>query len=244
MKNILIIICFAFAGSNAAAQDQFISKAKIEFEVKCNIQAHMGNSVWMQNMKDKFPKFSVNYFDYIFADDKSIFKFNRTGNSQKIPSWFDITSEDNVWYNDHAAGTSTDIKDMWGNLYVLKDSLPAIQWKIENEHRDIAGFNCKKAVGKIFDSVYIFAFYTDEITISGGPMNINGLPGMILGLTIPRMHTSWIATRVMVNNVDQAKIAAPSKGKVKNTTEVKKIIADQMKDEGDRDDWYFWRMFL
>jgi GLPGLI family protein len=35
------------------------------------------------------------------------------------------------------------------------------------------------------EDVYVFAFYTDDITtISGGPCSINGLPGMILGLTI------------------------------------------------------------
>ena len=67
----------------------------------------------------------------------------------------------------------------------------------------IAGFNCRKAVTKIFDSVYVFAFYTDEIIISGGPCSINGLPGMILGVTIPRLYTSWIATKVMLNGVDE-----------------------------------------
>ena len=55
----------------------------------------------------------------------------------------------------------------------------------------------------MFDSVYVFAFYTDEIIIPGGPCSINGLPGMILGVTIPRLYTSWIATKVSVNSVDE-----------------------------------------
>ena len=54
----------------------------------------------------------------------------------------------------------------------------------------------------MFDSVYVFAFYTDEIMISGGPCSINGLPGMIMGVSIPRLYTSWIATKVMLEGVD------------------------------------------
>ena len=78
-----------------------------------------------------------------------------------------------------------------------------MEWRLTNENRVIAGFNCRKAVAKIFDSVYVFAFYTDEILIPGGPCSINGLPGMILGVTIPRLFTSWIATKVTLTGVDE-----------------------------------------
>ena len=76
-----------------------------------------------------------------------------------------------------------------------------IKWKLTNENMVIAGFNCRKAEAVIFDSVYIFAFYSEELMIPGGPASINGLPGLILGLTIPRMYISYVATKVMVNDV-------------------------------------------
>ena len=47
-------------------------------------------------------------------------------------------------------------------------------------------------------------------------MGINGLPGMILGLTIPRMFTSYIATTVQVTGIDVKKITLPQKGKKKD----------------------------
>ncbi len=90
---------------------------------------------------------------------------------------------------------------MYGSSIIVQDSIKNIQWKLSNETRMIAGFNCRKATGKIFDSVYVFAFYTDEILIPGGPASINGLPGTILGVTIPRLFTSWIATKVSVTSV-------------------------------------------
>jgi GLPGLI family protein len=47
--------------------------------------------------------------------------------------------------------------------------------------------------------MFMYCFFTDDITISGGPCSINGLPGMILGLTIPRLYTSYVATKVDVS---------------------------------------------
>src|SRR5688572_5179859 len=95
-------------------------------------------------------------------------------------------------------------KNVYGSNFNVEDSIPAIQWKLSNENRMIAGFNCRKATGIIMDSVYVFAFFTEEIMIPGGPCSISGLPGMILGLTIPRLYTSYIATKIMVNDVDVA----------------------------------------
>jgi GLPGLI family protein len=72
-------------------------------------------------------------------------------------------------------------KNVWGSNFNVEDSLPHLEWRLTNENRVIAGFNCRKAVAKMFDSVYVFAFYTDEILIPGGPCTIHVLPGMILG---------------------------------------------------------------
>ena len=113
-----------------------------------------------------------------------------------------------------------------------------------NETRQIAGFNCRKAVGKLFDSVYVFAFYTDEITTSGGPMSLHGLPGMIMGITIPRMFTSWVATKLQVNGIDDKKIVAPTKGKKKKAKELQETVVKATKDWGSYGQHRVWQIFL
>ena len=113
-----------------------------------------------------------------------------------------------------------------------------------NETREIAGFNCRKAIGKLFDSVYVFAFYTDEITVSGGPMSLHGLPGMILGITIPRMFTSWVATKLEVNGIDTKKIVAPTKGKKRKAKELQPTIVEATKDWGSWGRRAVWDIFL
>jgi GLPGLI family protein len=100
----------------------------------------------------------------------------------------------------------------------------------------IAGFNCRKAVSTIFDSVYVFAFYTDEIMISGGPASINGLPGMIMGVTIPRLYTSWIATKVLINNVDEGIIKPVVAKKSYDAKFLETTINDRLSDWTPADD--------
>jgi GLPGLI family protein len=117
-----------------------------------------------------------------------------------------------------------------------------IDWKITNEPRTIAGFECRKAVARIFDSVVVIAFYTDEIMPSSGPESFGGLPGMILGLAIPRLHTTWYATKLELIDVS-GQIIAPKEGKKYTGDQYK----SEMKNFMDRNEWLkkiAWQMTI
>ena len=202
---IYLLALLSYLVFNLYAQ-QFISKATIEYEVKANIKKTMGNNTLDEMLKENLPTFKTGYYTFTFADNKSVYKFDHWDAGPKMPEFLRKSDEDNVWYYDYNAGKFNMQKNVWGSNFNIEDSIPKLEWRITNENRVIAGFNCRKAVAKIFDSVYVFAFYTDEILIPGGPCSINGLPGMILGVTIPRLYTSWIATKVSVNGVNESMI--------------------------------------
>jgi GLPGLI family protein len=179
-----------------------------------------------------------------FNDNKTIYKYDRLNEKDKLP-WGTNNAEDNVWYNDFNNNTRINQKFVFDQTYILADSLMKLDWKVmPNETREIAGFICRKAQAVIFDSVYVFAFYTDEITVSGGPMGIHGLPGMILGITIPRMFTSWIATKLQLNGVNTNIISAPTKGKKKPAEELKQSIQKVSKDWGTWGQQSIWNIFI
>src|SRR5690606_7351082 len=86
--------------------------------------------------------------------------------------------------------------DIGGSPILVQDSLLKVKWKITNEYRNIAGYECRRANGVTLDSVYVVAFYTDQIPTSAGPGTIHGLTGMILGLVVPEQHYNIYATKV------------------------------------------------
>ena len=229
----LIIVLFFFVQQLNA--QLFINKAVIEYEVKVNVKKTIGNGSWAEMLKENMPQFKTGYFLYTFADNKSVYKFDHW-DDKKVPEWLRKSDEENAWYFDHNTGMFNMQKNVYGSNFNVEDSIPVIEWRLTNENRVIAGYNCRKAVGKIMDSVYVFAFYTDEITISGGPCSINGLPGMILGLTIPRMYASWIATKVMVNNVNAGVIKPVTAKKYFTVATLQKTLKDRTKEWVNEDD--------
>lgn len=90
--------------------------------------------------------------------------------------------------------------DIVGQKIIIKDSVKNIKWKITDEYREIAGYNCRRANGITPDSTYVIGFYAVEIPIDGGPESINGLPGLILGLVVPSQHVSYFATKVEITD--------------------------------------------
>ena len=247
----IIIISWMFSFQPSEAQSLFISKAEIEFEVKVNVKKTMGNNSWAEMIKESMPEFKTGYFLYTFADNKSVYKFDHWG-EKKVPEWMRKNDEENIWYFDHAANRFNMQKGVYGSSFNVEDSIPVIHWKLTNENRVIAGFNCRKAVGKIMDSVYVFAFYTDEIMVPGGPCSINGLPGMILGLTIPRLYASWIAIRVNINNVNTAVIKPVVVKKYFTNKSLQLMLKERTKEWFNEDDpdsrkWidqFYWNTLL
>jgi GLPGLI family protein len=96
----------------------------------------------------------------------------------------------------------------------------------------IAGFACRRANAIIMDSIYVVAFYTDEIITPGGPESFTGLPGMILGVALPHEHLTWFATKVQATPVTAAELAAPAKGKKLNNATLKSTMLESLKDWG------------
>ncbi|HEX2630495.1 MAG TPA: GLPGLI family protein [Chitinophagaceae bacterium] len=242
MKKIFFFLLM-LTGYFANAQ-QYINSGMIEFEVRTNNHKTFGDGIFAEMFKDKIPQFTTSWYTYTFKDDKAVYKYDRIDERTKLP-WGTNNAEDNFWFSDYTTNTFANQKFVFDNTYLLTDSLMKIDWRLmPNETREIAGFNCRKAQGIIFDSVYVFAFYTDEITISGGPMGLHGLPGMILGVTIPRMYTSWIATKLQIDNVKYNSIVAPTKGKKKPARELQTTVAEATKDWGTWGQQSIWNIFL
>ena len=220
----------------AFANAQVVENGEIVFEVKTNMKKTLGTSPWAEMMKDKLPNFKTAYYSYSFNKNKSMYRFDHWENKESSSDMMMKSDEKSVWYTDFEKENLIMQKDVFGTSFNIKDSVIKIEWKLSNENRIIAGYNCRKAVGKILDSVYVFAFYTDEITLPGGPCTINGLPGMILGVTIPRLYTSWIATKINTNKLSADIIEPASSKNIFKRSNIAATIDEKTKDWSDGDD--------
>jgi GLPGLI family protein len=198
-----ILISFLFLAQTIHAQ-QFISAGKLTFERKVAQVSLMENlyenggadNIWITEMKKVFPRIVTDYYTLEFNNNSTLFKVEKENLDNKYMLDGLKPSDQNYVYQDFNQGLTTITKSLFENQYIVKDSIKQFQWKITGEVRDIAGFECKKALTKINDSVVVVAFYTDQIIVKGGPENFNGLPGMILGLAVPRLSLTLFATKL------------------------------------------------
>jgi GLPGLI family protein len=94
------------------------------------------------------------------------------------------------------------------------------------------------------DSIYVVAFYTDEILTTGGPESFSGLPGMILGVSLPHQHISWFATKVEAIPIAETQVAAPVKGKKVDNATLKSTIRSSLKNWGKTGQQYMEAILL
>jgi GLPGLI family protein len=242
MKKIFFIIAIALMAQHLPAQAVFLSKGKIEFERRTNIWAGLTGS-FADEIKKSVPQYKTTYFDLIFDGDKAIYKPGRETDNKPVP-FYNTPANDNEVYSNFASDQSVAQKKVFEKTFLIQDSLRHAKWKIKNDFREIAGFNCRRATTIIMDSVFVVAFYTDEITVPGGPESFSGLPGMILGLVINRVHTSWYATKVEVNAVDTKQITPPTKGNKTTDVQLKDELHTLMKNWGDYAQRYIWNIMI
>jgi GLPGLI family protein len=233
MKRLATIIALYLFVQPAAAQASFHPLVKVEFE-KTVYTRQLYKEMepeWYERIKDRLPATTITYFDFIGDTTRSLYKPGRevATDSRMFGSGI---ADRNVVYHDYRAGTVTAQKPVFEETFLVQDSLLKIQWRLTADTRMIAGYECRKAVGIIDDSVAVFAFYTDEILVPGGPETVHGLPGMILGLGLPRIHATWFATRVEVNGINMSTVVPASKGKKVNRTTMIQSLDKVLKNWG------------
>jgi GLPGLI family protein len=233
MKKIFVATLLMVSGFAGNSQETFHSAVKIEFEkvVYVRQQYKELSPEWYEMAKNQLPEQSVNYYHFIGDTEKSFFK-----ESKEAPvnprSWYQPVADKNVVYNDFKAGKTITQKPVFEETFLMEDSLLKIKWKLTADTRTIAGYDCRKAVGFIDDTVAVFAFYTDELLMTGGPEGIHGLPGMILGVGVPRLHTTWFATKIEVNGVNTSTIIPATKGKKVDRKKMITALDDVLKNWG------------
>jgi GLPGLI family protein len=218
-KNIITAFCccalLALSVCGYGQETKFITTGKIIFEKKLNIRKETENDRWLDNVRDKLPQYKTSVYYLYFGEGKT--RYEHSGEpEEKVPYFGEDRSSDDIIFTDLKQGFFNKKMAFFDETFLLSDSIRNIRWQMTNDLRDIAGFECHKAVAVVMDSIYVVAYYTDQITVSGGPLSYCNLPGMILGLAFPRLNTTIFATKVELTPPKPDKLTAPA-GKMKKT---------------------------
>jgi GLPGLI family protein len=244
IRNVIILGLISLISQLTYAQNaRFTTQGIIEYEKKVNMYALLAERI-KKNPDDSFgpkvveeykknnPQFKLLKSTLTFGKDQTLY----TPIAEQVMqnSWYNLPAaqQNNTIYTQTATGTSVAQKKIYEDTYLVKDSTRKINWKITSEIRNIAGYDCRRANALIMDSVYVVAFYTDEIPVSGGPESFSGLPGMILGVALPYEHITWFATSVLDQPVADDKLKAPIKGKPADQKKLIDILKEALKDWG------------
>ena len=246
MKKLLIYIFILSVSIPSYAQ--FYTQGKISFERKISVKRKLETE-----SKDEWVKSNINRFAQFTASDFTL-TFNKTQTEYDFVKEQEVTGETYSWgtepgsqnavFVDFKNGQIKSKKLAYEKTYLIEDSIPKFKWKIMDEMRTIAGFPCRKAITNIDDSVVVVAFYCDQLMVSGGPESFNGLPGMILGLAIPRLYATWFATNVDITPQELTPFKTDKKSKVSTQKLLMKDVENATKDWGDYSASFRWWILL
>ncbi|WP_257669032.1 GLPGLI family protein [Parapedobacter tibetensis] len=247
MKKLFIISFIAlslFVVETVIAQHaRFVERGVIEFEKRVNmyakIKARVGNSTFMEQAFEQYkqtqPQFKSFTYSLAFDQTKTLYwpKSDKGATASGFFGNDPSIDMGNTIFTDLLAAQNVSQKSIYEETYLITDSIRHIQWRITNETREIAGYECRRANALVLDSIYVVAFYTDQIPVSGGPESFTGLPGMILGVALPYENTTYFATKVDDRPVSAKELEVPKKGKAVNYRELRTQLEASLRNWGD-----------
>lgn len=216
-RYIFILLVFVSVGIEAQ-----ITYGKIIYERKTNLHKRMKHWDEVKEWIKESDKIKIEDFELLFNDSVSFFKPVES----ELRDNFEWATSKNTTYQNKNSNTKITYKKIWGEEFILKDSLTKRVWKITDGQRNIAGYNCRKAIWVENDSSRIYAWYAEDIIPGFGPESFNGLPGAILGLATEDGGTIYFAKKVEIVKPSVLALTIPkSKKKPMLTEDFKKQLA-------------------
>lgn len=241
MRQLIILFFSMLCCQMALAQyAYFPTSGTITFERKFHLQNYLkrtfGNKVdldiWdkstLESLSKNGPQELVTHHTLKFNGMETLFetvKEDYPPNYRNAMWYIPLINETKTYVN-YDKGVFQKLLPFGDDELILADTIPYVKWKYTDEYRNIAGYDCRRANGLIQDSIYVVAFFTNQLEAPAGPELIQGLPGTILGVSIPSLNMNMFATKIELNN-DVVSATLTKKKKV--VPESKEVVIKKLK---------------
>lgn len=125
--------------------------------------------------------------------DKSFFWVDkpmvRSDENVKLVAALSIVGSTGTYFLNREDNIVFEEKEAFGDTFLIKYPIEELNWQLHQEQKIIGNYTCHKATseyiqdnGKVQTLIKVTAWYAPEISLSYGPKNYSGLPGLILEL--------------------------------------------------------------
>lgn len=139
-----------------------------------------------------------------------------------------VSGGNDVLYRNLAKDEYVRETEIMGKEFLIRDTLPTTEWKLEKETKNIGNYTCFKATNTSevtektmtseSDSLIevtrlktTTAWYTLDIPVKHGPSEFHGLPGLVL--QVEDGDLTILCSKIVLNPKDGIEINIPKKGK-------------------------------
>jgi GLPGLI family protein len=198
-----------------------IKSGKITYERKTNLYKKFKNNGDVKEWLKEEDKNKLDVFELYFNDSLSVFKPQESDLVERM-SW---STNKNSVYQNRKTNKRLTIKTIWGEQFLLDDTLRMSKWKITENKRNVCGYQCRKAILNENDTTRLYAWFCSELDATIGPESLGGLPGVILGLATEDGGVIYFAKTVeIIKPTLEVLLPKKTKEKLYKTAELKAQI--------------------
>lgn len=211
------------------------TQGRIVFEEKMDMHRRIPPE--RAEMKEMIPQYRSNKFDLFFTQEASLYRAGEetqeetiTGSQGGAQFQMRMVPPRREVYKNLTEDKMVDEREFMGKLFLIKGNTSPYAWKIADGQKKILDYTCMKATYQLDSATNYVAWFTPQLSISNGPAEFGGLPGMIVQVDINDGERTLTAMEVKEEAVDPALLKEPSKGKEVTQEEFREIMAEKMKE--------------
>lgn len=261
----LIILTLAVVVSTANAQDfQGVATYKTQRQIDIKMDSTQVNNEMQAQMIEMMKKQFQKTFKLTFNREASLYKEEESLDKPQpaMGGEFQVVmvgggGGSDVLYKNTKEQRYIDQKDAMGKIFLVKDNLEKIDWKLESGQKFIGEYQCYKATftkmvekprnlvntdGKEEEIINkeepemqertVTAWYTPQIPVNNGPAEYQGLPGLILEVHDGKL--TIVCSKIVLNPEEKVTIKEPVKGKEVNQQKYDEIMEKKAREMMER----------
>lgn len=162
-----LLLMMVFSHVLSAQQVTFVNSGKVVFERRVNTYAVIERFVkeaniipaaqvysYMLSYRNDNPQFWTDDFELYFDTTYTLYKPQQADISARA-AYIGAVAYNNKVLSNLTSGEAVALKQAFDQSFFIKDTIRHIRWKLTEETREIAGFQCRRANALIADSIYI-----------------------------------------------------------------------------------------